>query len=182
MTLRTKLKNIRKKIKNKRNFPNEFSISQGIVLPILQELNWNIFDTKVVRPEYLVSGSVKNKSKTQKNWADFALFSNSGSPKVFVEVEGLGGVTEDAVYRAIRYAYRVRVRIVVLTDGRTWSFYLPLEEGSYEERWVDEIDILKDSPRESFEVLQRYLDKSRVVWGKAYKSALGDLEDRRYAV
>lgn len=36
----------------KEDFPNEQSISQGIVLPVLQELHWPVFETNFVRPEY----------------------------------------------------------------------------------------------------------------------------------
>ena len=144
----------RKKIKDYSYFPNEASVSQGIVLPILQELNWDIFDTKVVRPEY-PAGRGK---------VDFALCDDNGNPKVFIEVKGLGGVTENAVVQALQYAHRAHVRIVVLTDGRTWSFYL-LEQGggSYGERLVSELDIFKRLPSNSSKVLQRYLEERRVV-------------------
>ena len=33
-------------------FPNEQSISQGIVLRVLQELGWDIYDPTAVWPEY----------------------------------------------------------------------------------------------------------------------------------
>ncbi len=33
-------------------FQNEQAVSQGIVLPILRELGWDIFDTTLVWPEY----------------------------------------------------------------------------------------------------------------------------------
>src|SRR5262249_43268218 len=36
--------------------------------------------------------------------------------------------------QALEYAFHIGVPSVVLRDGRTWSFYLPAEEGSYEER------------------------------------------------
>ena len=155
MTLKARLRDIRKKIKNKRNFPNEASVSQGIVLPILQELEWDIFDTRVVRPEYPAG----------RGRVDFALCERSGSPKVFIEVKGLGGETEEAVEQVMQYAFRAGVRIVVLTDGRTWSFYL-LEQGGgrgYEMKLVDEIDVSKDSPQESSKVLQHYLEENNVV-------------------
>ena len=168
MTLGMKLIDIRKKIKDKRNFPNEISVLLGIVLPILQELNWDIFDTRVVRLE----------GPTGRGKINFALCER-GSPKVFIEVKGVGSVTEVAVKQAMRYARRPRAPIGVLTDGRTWSFYLPLEEGSYGEKWVFELDLSEHSSQESSKVLQRYLEKSRVVSGRAHKSALGD---RRHAV
>ncbi|MGD0016853.1 MAG: hypothetical protein ABSC38_04980 [Verrucomicrobiia bacterium] len=44
-------------------FPNEQSISQGIVLRVLQELGWDIYDRAAVWPEY----------QTVEGRADFAL-------------------------------------------------------------------------------------------------------------
>ena len=123
----------------------------------------------VVRPEYTAG----------RGRVDFALCEGSGSPKVFIEVKGLGGETEDAVEQVMQYAFRAGVRIVVLTDGGTWSVYLPAEEGSYEERRVFKLDLSEHSPQKSSEVLQRYLEESRVVSGEALKSALRDLGDRK---
>lgn len=37
-------------------FVNEASVSQGIVLRILQALGWPIFDSRIVSPEYGVEG------------------------------------------------------------------------------------------------------------------------------
>ena len=123
----------------------------------------------VVRPEYTAG----------RGRVDFALCEGSGSPKVFIEVKGLGGETEDAVEQVMQYAFRAGVRIVVLTDGGTWSVYLPAEEGSYEERRVFKLDLSEHSPQKSSEVLQHYLEESRVVSGEALKSALRDLGDRK---
>ena len=145
------------------HFPSEAAVSQGIVLPILRELNWDTDNPMVVRPEYTAG----------RGRVDFALC-EQGSPKVFIEVKGLGGGTEDAVEQVMQYAFRAGVRIVVLTDGRTWSFYLPGKEGlEYEEKRVSKpLDISEHSLlREASEVLQRYLERSRVVSGEALKTA-----------
>lgn len=179
MTLEAKLKVIQEKlVGGNRNFPYESSISQGIVLPILQELNWDIFDTRVVRPEYLVSGK-KLKGGRDKNWADFALFGDSDDPKVFIEVKKLDAPAEDGEAQVLDYAQKCAkkgagVDIAVRTDGRTWSFYLPFVEGTHEDKRVFKLDLLDSSrsPQESSEILQRYLEYRRVDSGKAYKTAL----------
>lgn len=168
MVLETKLTEIQGRL-TPEHFPSEAAVSQGIVLPILRELNWDADNPMVVRPEYSAG----------RGRVDFALCERSGSPKVFIEVKGLGGETEDAVEQVMQYAFRAGVRIVVLTDGGTWSVYLPAEEGSYEERRVFKLDLSEHSPQKSSEVLQRYLDESRVVSGEALKSALRDLGDRK---
>lgn len=175
MTLEAKLRIIQKKLEDNRNFPNESSISQGIVLPILQELNWDIFDTMVVRPEYLVSGRVKQSGSSRKNWADFALCNKSGNPKVFIEVKNLDAPADDGVDQVIGYAQKPGapdVDIAVWTDGRNWSLYLPFVEGRNEEKWVFKRNLSDlDSLQESSEVLQRCLEKNRVSSGEALKTA-----------
>jgi predicted type IV restriction endonuclease len=45
-------------------------------------------------------------------------------PAVFIEVKQLGGA-EDDVRQALEYALKNGNPFDVLTDGRTWSFYLP---------------------------------------------------------
>ena len=155
--VRKELKNdSRKKIKDDSYFPNEASVSQGIVLLILQELNWDIFNTRVVRPEYPVG----------RGKVDFALCDDDGNPKVFIEVKKLGSGTEDAEEQGLKYARRTRAPalIVVSTDGGTWGFCL-LEQGrdGHQVKEVNEIDILKDSLLESSEVLQHYLEENNVV-------------------
>ena len=172
MTLEAKLKDIQKKLMDDSNFQkNEDAVSQGIVLPILRELNWDTDDTSLVWPEYTVGGGR----------ADFALCGPTGHSKVkaFVEVKGLGGVDEKAEEQVVKYALSRRVRIVVLTDGKTWSFYLLFEDGSHEERRVFKLDLSEHSPQKSSEFLQRYLEKSGVVSGEALRSALMDLGDRK---
>ena len=168
MVLETKLTEIQGRL-TPEHFPSEAAVSQGIVLPILRELNWDTDNPRVVCPEYTAG----------RGRVDFALCEGSGSPKVFIEVKGLGGETEDAVEQVMQYAFRAGVRIVVLTDGGTWSVYLPAEEGSYEERRVFKLDLSEHSSQKSSEVLQRYLEESRVISDEALKSALRDLGDRK---
>ena len=175
MTLEAKLTEIKSRL-TPEHFSGEAAVSQGIVLPILRELNWDTDNPKVVFPEYTAGrGKVAGRDRV-----DFALCEQTGTPKVFIEVKGLlGGETEDAVDQALIYAFKAGVRIVVLTDGGTWSVYLPAEEGSYEERRVFKLDLSEHSPQKSSEFLQRYLEKSRVVSGEVLEVALRDLGDRR---
>ena len=182
MTLEAKLKEIQDRLRHTpEHFRSEAAVRQGIVLPILRELNWDTDNTRVVCPEYFVSGKVKAKGFSKKNWADFALFDeNSDNPKVFIEVKKLDAPADDGVEQVMSYAQidkkGAEVDIAVRTDGRTWSFYLPFVEGRNQEKWVDKLDLLKLPPpspsQESSEVLQRYLEKDRVVLGEAHETAL----------
>ena len=144
-------------------FTNEASISQGVVLPVLQALDWPVFDTSVVTPEYSVeSGRV-----------DYALRETTGRPKIFVEVKRLGQ-TNTGDRQLFEYAFHQGVPMAVLTDGHEWSFYLPGEEGQYEERRVYKLDLLERSPAESTERLHRYLNYGRVISGEALSAARND--------
>lgn len=40
-------------------FQNEQAVSQGIVLPILRELSWDIFDTTLVWPKFQTDDAVE---------------------------------------------------------------------------------------------------------------------------
>ena len=69
--------------------------------------------------------------------------------------------------QALEYAFHTGVPFVVLTDGRTWSFYLPAEQGSYEDRRVYKLDLYERPPAEAATALHRYLDCARVQSGEA---------------
>lgn len=148
-------------------YPNEQSISIGVVRPILDELDWDTTDPEQVWPEY----SVKN------GRVDFALCYPPQHPKVFVEAKQPGNA-EGADEQLFDYALRHGVRMALLTDGRTWSFYLPGEEGSYEDRRVYKLDLLERTPDESAEILNRYLSQSRIASGQAIDDAVRELRDR----
>ena len=141
-------------------FANEQSISQGIVLPILRDLGWPVFNTSAVWPEFA----------TGEGRVDFALCAPPGKPKCFVEVKQQGKA-EDGVKQALEYAFHTGAQFVTLTDGQTWSFYLPAEQGSYEDRRVFMLDLFERSVQESTEIFHRYLEYERVASGEALDTA-----------
>ena len=149
-------------------FPNEQSISQGIVLRVLQQLGWESWDTTVVWPEY----------QTGEGRADFALCHPASKPTICLEVKA-PGKAEDGVRQALDYAFHSGgVQFVVLTDGKTWSFYLTMEQGSYEDRRVFKLDLFERDPAESAIILDRYLNRSRVQSGTALETARTEYRSR----
>jgi len=148
-------------------FPNEQAISQGIVLRLLQELGWDTWDTSRVWPEY----------QTGEGRADYVLCHPPGKPAVIIEVKQ-PGKAEEAVRQALEYAFHTGVQFVVLTDGKTWSFYLPAEQGSYDDRRVHKLDLLERLPGEAAETLKRYLACDRVFAGQAVDTARQEYRTR----
>ena len=141
-------------------FPNEQSISQGIVLRVLSDLGWEVYDTNIVWPEY----------STGEGRVDFALCAPPAKPRSFVEVKQ-PGKAEDGVKQALEYAFHTGAQFVTLTDGQTWSFYLPAEQGSYEDRRVFKLDLFERTKQESAQILRLYLEKERVASGEALDTA-----------
>ena len=150
-------------------FPNEQSVSQGVVLRVLGDLNWDVYDTDIVWPEYRTREGRR---------VDFALCHPAKQPLVVVEVKQPGGA-EGGVEQAMLYAFQEGIPYVVLTDGRTWSFYLPGQQGDYEERRVLMLDLLQKSSGDSAAALQRYLERNGVVSGEVLRVAHEEYRNRR---
>ena len=77
---------------------------------------------------------------------DFALCHPANRPAVFVEVKKVGGA-KGADKQLFEYAFHSGVPMAILTDGQEWSFYLPGEQGRYDERRVYKLDLLERNVR-----------------------------------
>lgn len=144
-------------------FANEASISQGIVLRILDVLSWPTFDTSAVWPEYALRG----------RRVDFALCHPSRKPIVFVEVKQVGqGI--DAERQLFEYAFHQGIPLAILTTGQEWHFFLPAERGNYGERRVYKLDLLERDVDECIVRLRRYLEFGAVSSGRAIEAARDD--------
>ena len=167
MPLDTTLADITARLR-KNGFPNKQAISQGIVLRVLSELGWDTYEPAVVWPEY----------QTRGGRADFALCHPPSKPAIFIEVKHVGGA-EGAVQQALHYASHCSVPFVVLTDGRTWNFYLPAEQGDYDDRRVSRLDLYERAADEAAETFRCYLTQRNVTSGKALGSARTEYRNRK---
>jgi hypothetical protein len=147
-------------------FSNEASVSQGIVLRLLNALGWPAYDIGVVCPEYTLSG----------RRVDFALCGNTGKPLVFIEVKQIGK-SAGSEQQLFEYAFHEGVQFAVLTDGQEWNFFLPAEQGNYGERRVYRLDIVEREASESEERLVRYLEYSATINGDALAAAREDMKN-----
>ena len=151
----------------KDQYPNEQAIKQSVVLRILHELQWNVYDPKIVWPEFNVNGS----------HVDFALCDAQHKPLIFIEVKQAPTFKNGEDQLMMGYAFKHGVPIAILTDGRRWSFYLPSGEGSFEDRRFYHLDLLERSLSEVESRFQRYLAFDAVRLGAAKKAAMADHQD-----
>lgn len=147
-------------------FTNQASVSQGIVLRILQALSWPTFDITIVSPEYPLNG----------RRVDFALCHPPGKPKILIEVKP-PGQSSTSERQLFEYAFHKGVPMAILTDGQEWHFFLPGEPGDYGERRVYRLDIVEREIEESVKRLKRYLGYEAVCSGTALKAARADYQD-----
>ena len=146
-------------------FPSEAAVSQGILLPALHELGWPVFNTRVVVPEFSLEG----------RRVDYALCHPANKPEVFVEVKKVGGA-RGADRQLFEYAFHSGVQMAILTDGQEWSFYLPGEQGRYDERRVYKLDLLERNIEDAVDRLERYLGYEKVCSGEALRAARSDYQ------
>ncbi len=135
---------------------DEASIKSGVVLRLLSLLGWNPFDVNEVKPEY----SVESKR------VDFSLRIN-GTNKVFIEVKRPNENLESHQEQLLNYSFREGVKQAILTNGITWWFYLPLNEGSWEQRRFFTADFLQQEQSAIAERLVDLLSRENVASGDA---------------
>ncbi len=147
-------------------FPNEEAIKQGVVLRLLGELSWDIYDPLSVCAEFFIDG----------RRVDYALCHPHKKPRIFIEVKQKATFDAGEDQLMMRYAFQHGVPIAVLTDGQRWAFYLPGGEGTFQERCFYHLDLLERDSEEAQKRLMRYLDFERVKTGKAIEAARSDLD------
>lgn len=166
MALSDHLERVRERLR-RGDFPSERAVSQGVLLPVLNELGWPFFDTNVVYPEFSLEG----------RRVDYALCHPAERPVVFIEVKNVNVGLSGADRQLFEYAFHSGVPMAVLTDGREWIFFLPGERGSYDERMVCKLQLLQQDVEDAAGLLERYLSYDRVSSGKALDAARSDYQD-----
>ena len=147
-------------------FTSEENVKQGIVERMLFDLGWDVFDTSIVAREFGVEG----------RRVDYALFHPPQKPLIFIEVKKVGAST-GADRQLFEYAFHQGVPMAILTDGREWSFYLPAQQGHYDERRVYKLDLLERSIEEAEYRLKRYLGYQNICSGQSLENAKLDYQD-----
>jgi len=146
-------------------YTSEAAVAQSIVLPVLQAIGWPTHDPSIVIPEYNIEG----------RRVDYALCYPPNKPYVFLEVKRVGN-SRNADRQLFEYSFHTGVPLAVLTDGREWEFYLPGEQGSYDERKVYKVDLYEQESKNAADKLLRYLSFDNVKSGNAITNARTDYE------
>lgn len=126
------------------DYSDEAATKQGIILRILSLLGWNAFNIDEVKPEHAVA----------EGRVDYSL-RIEGKDRLFIEVKKAGEELDGHEEQLLAYSFKAGIRIAVLTNGFEWWFYLPLNEGSWEQRKFYMIDI---SQQESQDVVSKFVD------------------------
>jgi hypothetical protein len=71
----------------------------------------------------------------------------------------------------LEYAFREGVDLAVLTNGLLWWLYLPLLEGSWEQRKFLTIDIQQQRPEDAAQHFSDFLEREAVTTGSAAERA-----------
>jgi hypothetical protein len=156
------LKTFIENLKRNQDLPNydEASTKQAVILPVLHFLGWNTHDVDEVKPEYPVEGT----------HVDYSLRLNNAN-EVFIEAKGARESLEKHEEQLLGYAFRQGIELATLTNGITWSLYLPTKKGDWKARKFYTIDILQ---QESDDAAQKFIDllsKENVQSGDALKNA-----------
>ena len=139
---------------------DEAATKQIVLLRILSLLGWDIYNIDEVMPEYAV-GSQR---------VDYAL-RHSNANKVFIEVKKVGEDLERHQEQLLNYSFKEGVSLAILTNGISWRFYLPLHEGSWEQRKFYTVEIYDQNSEDIVGKFLDYLAKENVYSGKYIQNA-----------
>ena len=151
-------------------YSNEEHVRLSLVSRLLQQLGWDIWNPKEVNTEY---PAVPSEDSTR---VDMALFVRPTEPSVYIEVKMVGKIGRNLseIERQMRdYNRNNTAAFSVLTDGRSWRFYLSRAGGEFSQKCFKELDLLNDSETlEDIEVvLDGFLSKENLANGRALRDA-----------
>ncbi len=139
---------------------DEAATKQIVLLRILSLLGWDIYNIDEVVPEYAVGPQR----------VDYSL-RDSNTNKVFIEAKKVGEDLDKHQEQLLGYSFKEGVKLAILTNGISWRFYLPLNEGSWEQRKFYAIEIYNQDSKDIADRFIDYLEKQNVCSGRAIQIA-----------
>lgn len=139
---------------------DEAATKQVVILRILKALGWDPFNIDEVYPEYSAGD----------RRVDYALRYN-GRNKVFIEAKKVNEDLEKHQGQLLNYSFQEGVKLAILTNGISWWFYLPLHEGSWEQRKFYTIEIYVQESEDIVNKFKDFLSKENVISDRAIENA-----------
>lgn len=178
MILKEHIDDIRNRLKEG-EYISEIDISNRIVVRLLQELGWPIFDAWTVIFEYAVAGNKK---------VDLALCYPRAMPIIFIEMKTFERFLENyevknAKEQLSNYISHFQnnshkeVSTAILTDGQKWLFFHPAGEGDWKENPIRELDFIESDTEEVAECLNRFLNYNSICTGESIQAIKNDYRD-----
>lgn len=165
------IRDVREKL-DRGAFSNEDQVSRGVVMRLLQQLGWDVFNPDRVSAEFKI-GNRK---------VDYALLHAPFGPVVLIEVKDVGKATAKGEDQLFDYCSKQGVPLAVLTDGKSWRFYLPAGMGNYEQRRFAVLDLVDGDESECSRALIRYIGFEAVVSGQSHQDAQSDYATYRQQI
>ena len=143
---------------------SEAQTKKSVIEPILRALGWDDHDPREVVLEYSPLHSARGR-------VDYALLGPEG-PLVFVEAKKLNNADDKGEEQLFQYAYGQGVPLLILTDGKTWNFYLSMAGGVISDRrFYRAVLTTNNKIAEQARSFVDYLDRTRVLSGEAKDAA-----------
>jgi len=153
----------------KNYFQNEEHVRISLVLRILFELGWDIWNPKEVNSEFK---AVPNEDISR---VDIALFSNEYSPPlIFIEIKSVGKIDTDLfrIEKQLRdYNRNNTAQFSIITDGQKWRFYYSQTGGEFSQKCFKVIDIIQNDLSDVINSLTLFLSKDEILSGNSKKEA-----------
>ena len=139
---------------------DEASTKQAVIIKMLSLLGWDIFNVEEVKPDLVVKSYM----------VDYALRKNKFDT-LFIGVDKAGDELRRDQKEILASAISKGVKLVLVTNGFQWWFYLAFKEGAPEQRKFCVVDLQKQKPEEAAARLITLLEKKNVTGGKALEKA-----------
>lgn len=153
----------------KNYFQNEEHVRISLVLRILFELGWDIWNPKEVNSEFK---TVPNEDTSR---VDIALFlSEYSPPSIFIEIKSVGKIVTDLfrIEQQLRdYNRNNTAQFSIITDGQEWRFYYSQTGGEFSQKCFKVIDIIQNDLSDVINSLTLFLSKDEILLGNSKKEA-----------
>lgn len=166
------LLDIRAKLEE-RAYKNEEHVRLNLVLRLLSELGWNIWNPKEVNAEFVVA---PDEDKTK---VDLAIFLTSYTPVVFMEIKAVGqmsGKLPETEKQLRDYNRNNTALFSIITDGQEWRFYFSQTGGEFSQKCFKVVHLLRDETEDIEKSFRTFLSKAEIAAGNAQREAEGYLQ------